>query len=480
VPAVRDGLGVDIDQTTTATQLAANWDPATDPESGITGYWCAIGTSPGGVDVLNWTNNGASTQITRTGLTLLGGRTYYVSVSAVNGAGLRGAPISSDGVTVTAAPPPVNQTIRIDCALGADIAPLIQSAAQQLATTGGTIILPEGEFLFGQQVNMNGGISLIGAGSDRTLLCSQVYGMIDINHMGNKGGSLRISGIAFLGYTRPSVGYTHQGVSLANIVDFRIDHCYFEGFAYTVNISGRAGYPAPRGVVDHCTIKRGRGTFSSMYGVTAGSWEWVGTDRLTNLGTREAVFTEDCYIEGCSHCTDAFGGGCYVLRRSTIVDCGSVGGHGPGFESTGRGTRCTEIYDNLIMKSDTAEEGLRWIGIGVRGGGGVVFNNTIQYCRYAIQFTVDSGALTLIDADQDGLWDYPSLDQTHDKWIWNNTLVRTSVLIMHYGVAAQTLILENRDYFLRAPSLELDGFEYRPFVYPHPLTVEGPLADSQP
>jgi len=49
---VRDGTGTDIATTGSTTQLSANWDAATDAESGISGYQYAIGTSAGGTQIL--------------------------------------------------------------------------------------------------------------------------------------------------------------------------------------------------------------------------------------------------------------------------------------------------------------------------------------------------------------------------------------------------------------------------------------------
>jgi hypothetical protein len=204
---------------------------------------------------------------------------------------------------------------------------------------------------------------------------------------------------------------------------------------------------------------------------------WENDNRIEFLGTREAVFVEDCSIEGCSHATDGFGGGHYVLRSSTIVNCSSVGGHGPGFEDSGRGIRCTEVYNNQIYKSPDADWGARWCGYNVRGGGGVMFNNRIENCRNAIQFTLDSGSFT--DENGDGIYDYPAKDQTHDKWIWNNELVNTPNLWFYYGEPAAQLIKEGRDFFLRAPTMEQDGFTYTPYPYPHPLTQETSLAKNR-
>ena len=97
---VRDGTGTDISTTGSTTQLSANWDAATDADSGISGYQYAIGTSAGGTQIVNWTSLGNVTTVTQTGLTLTVGQTYYVSVRAVNGAGLNSAGTNSNGQTV--------------------------------------------------------------------------------------------------------------------------------------------------------------------------------------------------------------------------------------------------------------------------------------------------------------------------------------------------------------------------------------------
>jgi hypothetical protein len=66
--------------------LSASWS-AYDPDSVITLYSYAIGTTPGGGEVVNWTNTMA-TSFTRTGLGLIAGHTYYISVKARNEGGL--------------------------------------------------------------------------------------------------------------------------------------------------------------------------------------------------------------------------------------------------------------------------------------------------------------------------------------------------------------------------------------------------------
>ena len=97
--SVNDGTGSDINITSSSSQIQANWTTATDPHSNVTAYWYAIGTSTGSTNVVNWTNNGSSTSMTHSGLSLTNGQTYYVSVKSVNGAGLESPVATSNGQT---------------------------------------------------------------------------------------------------------------------------------------------------------------------------------------------------------------------------------------------------------------------------------------------------------------------------------------------------------------------------------------------
>lgn len=96
---VRDGTGPggDMNTVSSGTQLSANWDASSDPESGIWRYWYAIGTSTGQANVAGWTDNGLVTSVTKTGLTLTYGQMYYFSVKAENGAALKSIATNSNG-----------------------------------------------------------------------------------------------------------------------------------------------------------------------------------------------------------------------------------------------------------------------------------------------------------------------------------------------------------------------------------------------
>jgi hypothetical protein len=87
--------------TADASQLHANW-VASDHESGIIEYDYRISAySPNGYVIFGWASAGTSTEITKTGLNLKPGSTYFFSVQAKNGAGLWSEAGYSDGITVT-------------------------------------------------------------------------------------------------------------------------------------------------------------------------------------------------------------------------------------------------------------------------------------------------------------------------------------------------------------------------------------------
>ena len=80
----------------TADDLSASWT-ASDPDSAITLYQYAIGTTPGGAEVINWTPP-AATSFDLSGLSLIPGQLYYVSVKARNEGGLWSAAATAPGV----------------------------------------------------------------------------------------------------------------------------------------------------------------------------------------------------------------------------------------------------------------------------------------------------------------------------------------------------------------------------------------------
>ncbi|MCX5991302.1 MAG: right-handed parallel beta-helix repeat-containing protein [Chloroflexi bacterium] len=99
--------------TTSTTQLHALWS-SSDSESGIAEYQYAIGTSAGGTDVVGWTSAETNTEVTRTGLSLTWGTSYYFAVNTKNGHGLWSEIGVSNGITVSDPTPPTTPVVTDD------------------------------------------------------------------------------------------------------------------------------------------------------------------------------------------------------------------------------------------------------------------------------------------------------------------------------------------------------------------------------
>ena len=90
---------VDGDYIASAAQLHTSWT-SNDAESGIVEYQYAVGTTPGGTDMVGWTSTGTEMEATVTGLSPMDGQTYYIDVKAKNGAGTWSDIAVSDGIIV--------------------------------------------------------------------------------------------------------------------------------------------------------------------------------------------------------------------------------------------------------------------------------------------------------------------------------------------------------------------------------------------
>lgn len=83
--------------------IFASWTAATDPESGIDYYAYGIGSQPGAADIRWWQSTGQQTGAYGLSLDMLGiaeDSTFYISIYAVNGAGLQSVIVSSGSTVV--------------------------------------------------------------------------------------------------------------------------------------------------------------------------------------------------------------------------------------------------------------------------------------------------------------------------------------------------------------------------------------------
>ena len=81
--------------------MGAVWRDSTAP-AGVGHYEWAVGSTPGGVDILPWTNVGVSVAVFNETLRVPAGSSYFTTVRSVSQNGLS-ATRSSDGVRVLGA-----------------------------------------------------------------------------------------------------------------------------------------------------------------------------------------------------------------------------------------------------------------------------------------------------------------------------------------------------------------------------------------
>jgi hypothetical protein len=336
---------------------------------------------------------------------------------------------------------PKNTTITAESGSAADI----QAAANTVyAAGGGTVYIPEGDFNLGGSVLIRDRVSLIGTGKDKTILRTQGISQV----ISAEGDNIRISGFSLIN----SDNYGGDGIQIGSLgvscVDFRVDHLYIEGYyhagVYVLGVD-------TRGVIDHCGIKVSTlGKASGLgYGVCVVRDEYWGD---MELGSPNATFIEDCTFINARHAVASNGGAHYVFRYNLCQD-GVINHQADAHGSNGvtEGTRAVEIYNNTFENPITWDDS----GVGIRGGGGVIFNNTVHDYAYVV---------ILYAEVPEG--DYPLYHQINDLWIWDNTSDHGQVLVAS-SPDARPYVQVNRDYFLSAKP------GYTPYQYPHPLTLGG-------
>lgn len=366
----------------------------------------------------------------------------------------------------------------------------IQAAVNTVeAAGGGTVHIPEGTFYWtGERVEIPGGVNIIGAGpagcdghpdfnvyTAKTILhnnkvppFSPMFYIDGSNHK-----PTRISGIQFEA-TAPvynddaGTGSATAIRATLEITDFRVDHCTFINFC-AMSVALRNTYTGTASaVVDHCVI-------DNPYKLESGRWTWAYgfypggqaywwddedapiTDFLGKYPVKTGypvMYVEDCKISRTRHAVDGIQGAWIVARYNYIdhpypAHYGQLNVHGAG-DGSWPSARGFEFYNNIVVGETGYSAELTWL----RGGGGVVFNNT---------FSMSSGRA--IGLFREECPQEPD-EVLHNVWIWNNTVSGGSLLNNAGNFE------EGVDYFLRAPNQEQDGFTYTPYPYPHQLTYE--------
>jgi hypothetical protein len=361
----------------------------------------------------------------------------------------------------------------------------IQSAVDAVSSLGGgTVHIPAGNFSFNlnptrrslyggsypASVLVPNGVSIIGAGINQTILYQtsadlaynesyMFYVYNNVPHSQQK--PMRISGMTLLGYVG-TYENDHRGIQLDSVQDFRVDHIWFNNFPGwaigTWNPHGRDSYNTDeRGVIDHIKITNtyklrfralnptGGGLYDVTwaYGINAGGdggWE----EDISNLlghydGIKNIIYIEDSVFAQCRHAITCNQNMFYVARHNIFYPNDpymQVDVH--GFN----GGRGLEVYDNTLIGPNRAQQ----IAIGVRGGGGAVYNNVFVNEQVGVELLRDPGS-------------YDSRWPVHNLWVWNNSGATTDF------VDGDSYV-QGVDYFLYAAP------NYTPYPYPHPLALQ--------
>ena len=347
-------------------------------------------------------------------------------------------------------------------------------AAISAANTGDTIVIPAGDCTFDSPYIVSvysKVLSFRGAGSGNTILRNTstitFHAMFELwieNPAPGDVDDVEISGIRFIG--EGSETYLDSALWMGRGPrDFKIHDCIFEDFGEAgIMIDGRElpGYSSiriPSGVIYNCTFTD---NFRAGYGYgvqIVGDNQW---ETPLTLGTSLAVFIEDCTFSGNKHAVTSEMNSKVVFRYNVLTDPNAAslaytdchGNPGGGV----RGSRSYEFYENTISHSS----GYSYPAIRIRGGDGVIFNNTMtNFDATVIYFANEVCA-------NNGGSGYPKDDQTRDAYIWGNTndAVPVDAVPSPCTENGGEIILEDRDIF----NEEKGGYE--PYTYPHPLQGE--------
>jgi hypothetical protein len=357
-------------------------------------------------------------------------------------------------------------------------------AAINSAASGDTVTVPAGTCAWSAVVKIpeKMDITLQGAGAGVTTInATSTGGQALWVGVGNR----RVTGLTFI------CGYIQIDGQ-----DWRIDHNAFtcDSFQAGVYVTGYRPQDSPKGLIDHNTFLNRR---VIVYGYPAvslselnGTTQWF--DPLA-LGTDEAVYVEDNSFTYTvfGNAIDCEHGGRYVFRHNTVTDTYLEAHSAQGLS---RACRKWEIYENTITQSSFAV----YRPMFLRGGTGVVFNNSItgtwgekylvvdnarDFTNYGAPVGLCNGSSPFDGNAETTGW--PCLDQigrggdssifngtpppypvqtSEPAYFWNNTIggVLASVSVDN---GSTIHVHADRDYFVNKGPKPL----YTPYQYPHPL-----------
>lgn len=377
--------------------------------------------------------------------------------------------------------------------------------------TGARVVVPPGVSIFGAATRRTSGLSFEGIGQNpndqvvewRTVLVMPwdvpgtwesmpAWFMLGGNPSNYARKSIRFSDIKLIGYRSINSSSTtqHVGLLIVGVLDFRVDHCFFE------HICGGAIAIPPyydwnfycSGVIDHCYFVNIHGYDNLAnykngnigYGIRVSRSYWAPggqsmpydpKENMLGQYTDHSVFIEDCYFSKWRHCVASGHGGYYVFRYNTIEnDFGhfSLDVHGLRDTETGyAGGQGCEIYHNKFVNAVSTD----FRTIFQNGGGyGVWFNNYVD-----TSYRSDGIVLYNEDAVPSETW------HLKDFYLWSKLGPWTPSwdgIPSGFSEDRNVYADWNRPAYNPSdprypnvnPSWSIAG--YKPYAYPHPLTTK--------
>ena len=321
--------------------------------------------------------------------------------------------------------------------------------AVSAASAGDLILLPAGSSKWSGSLNVNKqNITLQGNGIGKTIITGVSKSIL---LTGEQANNLRITNIEFQSgsqfiYARGS-GTPEQAIK-----KFRVDHCKFVKVDRVLETVGGA-----TGVFDHCI-------FLDTYGARLYGSNDAKAMPPYKLGTSDAVFFEDNTITvttsgNPAHFIGSNSHSKYVIRHNTFNYSASlwdiIDAHG-ACEVRGRGSATWEVYDNTFALIPYISRVIH-----LRGGQGVVFNNTFTGYKPSKPITITDYAVCNPPCSQ-SCTTYPCPDQINHSYFWDNKIDNTPVDPVNN---CSDFIKKDRDYY----TYQMPG--YTPYTYPHPLTI---------
>ncbi len=367
--------------------------------------------------------------------------------------------------------------------------------ALNTANVGDTVMLPAGTspiWTSGVEIPNNKKLKIEGQGIDTTIIVSDTANPTIQFHF-------TPSEVLTIGF---DLRRNRSQAIEASGKDWRVHHNKFNSANSSYTIQGVRAFGLdqghPTGLVDHCIFNDTRVLVIGDADLMANS---IWAEPL-GLGTNNAVFVEDCefYATALQNAIDSNYGGRYVFRYNYLEDM-YIEAHAVQGES--RASRSWEIYGNVLHYGALGV----WTPFFLRGGTGVVFNNTLTGGWTNPKILLNSRRSTqsfpvCLQCDGTSLWDgnepseggYACRDQpgrSTDEWewttenpyppqeldpvyAWNNKLNGVDVLMQEHNPGPIPHVVENRDYYNNTMK---SG--YTPYVYPHPLQGEEEMANIQ-